>query len=46
MSGRELIDRGFPQDVVLAVQLDVSTTAPRLRDGLYADGGVQSAGSK
>ena len=29
-SGRELIDRGFEQNVELAAQLDVSTTAPEL----------------
>jgi 2-phosphosulfolactate phosphatase len=46
MSGRELIDRGYPQDVALAVQYDVSITAPRLCDGAYRDGGIQSAVSK
>jgi 2-phosphosulfolactate phosphatase len=35
LSGRELIDVGFAQDVELAIQIDVSTTAPRLRDGVY-----------
>ncbi len=29
-SGKELIDRGFGEDVALAAELDVSTTAPRL----------------
>ncbi|HEX5379212.1 MAG TPA: 2-phosphosulfolactate phosphatase [Phenylobacterium sp.] len=35
MSGRELIDRGFPQDVEIALALDVSGTAPRLMGGAY-----------
>ena len=35
LSGRELIDVGFGQDVELAVQLDVGDTAPRLRGGVY-----------
>jgi len=35
LSGRELIDKGFPQDVELAVQVDVSNAAPVLRDGAY-----------
>jgi 2-phosphosulfolactate phosphatase len=34
-SGRELIDRGFDQDVEFAVARDVSTAAPVLRDGAY-----------
>jgi 2-phosphosulfolactate phosphatase len=32
-SGKELIDRGFAEDVALAAELDVSTIAPRLQDG-------------
>jgi 2-phosphosulfolactate phosphatase len=32
-SGKELIDRGFGEDVALAAELDASTAAPRLHDG-------------
>jgi 2-phosphosulfolactate phosphatase len=34
-SGRELIDRGYPQDVETAIELNVSTTAPLLVDRAY-----------
>lgn len=34
-SGRELIDQGFAQDVAIAAQLNVSTTAPRLVGDAY-----------
>lgn len=34
-SGVELIDKGYPQDVTLASELNVSRTAPRLIDGAY-----------
>lgn len=35
ISGKELIARGFAQDVTLASQLNVSDCAPRLIDGAY-----------
>lgn len=34
-SGQELVHRGYPDDVELAVALDASTTAPRLVNGTY-----------
>jgi 2-phosphosulfolactate phosphatase len=34
-SGQELIGRGFPEDVLLAGQLNVSDVAPLLKDGAY-----------
>ena len=34
-SGRELIERGFPIDIELAAQLDVSESVPVLRDGAF-----------
>lgn len=35
VSGRELVERGFPQDVACAVAVGVSTTVPLLWDGEY-----------
>jgi 2-phosphosulfolactate phosphatase len=34
-SGRELLERGFPLDVELAAELNVSGTVPVLREGVY-----------
>jgi 2-phosphosulfolactate phosphatase len=39
-SGRELIERGFEEDVALASALDVSACAPMLVDGAYTYGQV------
>jgi 2-phosphosulfolactate phosphatase len=36
-SGKELVGRGFEPDVHLAAQLNVSSTAPLLLDGVYGD---------
>jgi 2-phosphosulfolactate phosphatase len=35
-SGRELVERGFGQDVEIAVQSEASPTVPVLRDGAFA----------
>ncbi|MGD1878134.1 MAG: 2-phosphosulfolactate phosphatase [Kiloniellaceae bacterium] len=35
LSGQELIEAGFPDDVELAAQEDVSAAVPMLRDGAY-----------
>jgi 2-phosphosulfolactate phosphatase len=40
-SGKELITRGFREDVVLAAELDASTTAPILQDGAFVQVAVQ-----
>jgi 2-phosphosulfolactate phosphatase len=37
ISGQELINRGFPDDVSLAAELNTSTTVPRLLDGMYSN---------
>jgi 2-phosphosulfolactate phosphatase len=34
-SGRELLDRGFPEDVEVALELNVSATVPILANGAY-----------
>lgn len=34
-SGQELAQRGFPEDVELAAELNVSQTVPQLRDGAF-----------
>ena len=39
-SGKELIGRGFIEDVQLAGQLNVSSAAPLLVDGAYRPGGL------
>jgi len=38
-SGRELIEKGWHDDVLLAAELDVSTCAPVLIDQAYRDSG-------
>jgi 2-phosphosulfolactate phosphatase len=35
VSGRELVDRGFPEDLELAIQVNISAAAPLLIDGAY-----------
>jgi 2-phosphosulfolactate phosphatase len=35
VSGRELVDEGWADDVFVAAEVNVSTTAPVLRDGAY-----------
>jgi len=34
-SGRELVEQGWTDDVSIAAEVNVSTTAPVLRDGAY-----------
>jgi phosphosulfolactate phosphohydrolase-like enzyme len=38
VSGRELVDAGCSGDVDLAVEEDVSDTAPMMTDGAYGPG--------
>jgi 2-phosphosulfolactate phosphatase len=35
VSGRELVDRGFPDDIRMAAEMDASVCVPRLTDGAY-----------
>jgi 2-phosphosulfolactate phosphatase len=35
VSGRELIDRGFAEDVEIALEMDASTSVPLLTEGAY-----------
>jgi len=37
-SGQELIERGFPQDVEIAGEVNVSLSAPTMKEGAYVDG--------
>jgi 2-phosphosulfolactate phosphatase len=37
-SGQELIDHGYPQDVAIAAELDVSASAPAYVDGAFVRG--------
>jgi 2-phosphosulfolactate phosphatase len=37
VSGRELVERGFAEDVAIASELNVSSRAPVLRDGAFQD---------
>jgi 2-phosphosulfolactate phosphatase len=34
-SGKEMIGRGYPEDVEMAAELDVSGNVPRLVDGAF-----------
>jgi 2-phosphosulfolactate phosphatase len=34
-SGRELVDRGFSDDVAIAARLDVTDLVPVLADGMF-----------
>jgi len=44
-SGRELIDQGFKQDVILAAQLNISDCVPTLVDGAYRNCPRRAEGS-
>lgn len=37
-SGRELVEKGYPDDVLFAADLDTSTYVPELREGVYVEG--------
>ena len=37
VSGRELVERNFKEDVAIASELNVSSCVPRLRDGAFVD---------
>jgi 2-phosphosulfolactate phosphatase len=39
-SGRELVERGYANDVTYAAELDVCTIAPELVDGVFVDSGA------
>lgn len=41
-SGKELIERGYPEDVHLAAQLNASASAPILIDGAFVEAGSPS----
>ena len=43
-SGRELIERGFESDISYAADLDISATAPILRNGGYAKFSIRVCG--
>ena len=42
VSGLELIERGYPQDVEIALEINASTAAPLLQDGWYGGCGTAS----
>lgn len=45
-SGRELIEAGYPADVDLAAELDVSDVVPELRGAVYVDRASRREGSQ
>jgi 2-phosphosulfolactate phosphatase len=46
LSGRELIDRNYGDDVEIALELDASDIVPRLLDGLYRVWSPSAAASR